>query len=136
MITKLLFIALGGSIGAVLRYGLAGLAQRLANGTAVEGFPVGTLAVNLFGCLLIGGLGAYFAGPHLVREEHRAFLLVGLLGAFTTFSTFGWETFELANDRQLGLAGLNILLSNALGLLGVWIGYRLVEHVTAASGTG
>ena len=134
MLTKLLFIALGGSVGAVLRYGLTGLAQRLADGTAIEGFPVGTLAVNLLGCLLIGGLGAYFAGPHLVREEYRAFLLVGLLGAFTTFSTFGWETFELVNDRQLGLAGLNILLSNAIGLAGVWIGYRLVEHFAAGAG--
>lgn len=136
LLTKLLFIALGGAVGALLRYSLAGLAQRLADATPLEGFPVGTLAVNVLGCLLIGGLGAYFAGPHLVREEHRAFLLVGLLGAFTTFSTFGWETFELANDRQFGLAGLNILASNGLGLVGIWIGYRLVEHFNTATGAG
>lgn len=121
--TKLLFIAIGGAIGAVLRYSVAGWAQRATTGA----FPLGTLAVNLSGCLAIGFLGALFAGPWLVREEYRFGILVGLLGGFTTFSTFGWETFSLSNDGQFGLAAANLLLSNALGLFAVWLGYRVAE---------
>jgi CrcB protein len=122
---KLLLIAGGGALGALLRYGLSGWAQRLTDST----FPVGTLLVNVCGCLLIGILGGIFAGPTLVREEHRVALLIGVLGAFTTFSTFGWETFQLANDGELGRASMNIALSNGLGLAAVWIGYRLTERV-------
>jgi CrcB protein len=123
--TKLLFIAIGGGIGAVLRYSVGGWAQRLTQGS----FPVGTLAVNLSGCLAIGFLGALFAGPWLVREEYRFGILVGLLGGFTTFSTFGWETLSLSNEGQFGMALGNILLSNALGLFAVWLGYRVAERI-------
>ncbi len=91
----LLWIGCGGAAGALFRYTLAGWCQRLSGGV----FPVGTLAVNVLGCLLIGFVGAFLAGPLLVREEHRLGLLVGLLGGFTTFSTFGWETFALLNER-------------------------------------
>jgi CrcB protein len=118
---KLALIALGGGGGAAARWLLAGAVQRWSDST----FPLGTLAVNLLGCLLIGILGAIFAGPHLVREEYRLALLVGLLGGFTTFSTFGWETFELINDGSWLRAAMNILLSNALGLAAVGLGYRL-----------
>lgn len=118
---KLAMIALGGAAGALLRYGIAGLVQRLSGGT----FPVGTMTVNIIGCLAIGIIGAAVTGPYIIREEYRALILIGLLGSFTTFSTFGWETFELINERQLLRAGANILLSNALGLAGVWLGYRL-----------
>ncbi len=88
--------------------------------------------VNVLGCIAIGGLGAWLAGPTLVRPEHRAALLIGLLGAFTTFSTFGWETFELMNDGQFTRAGVNVLMSNGLGLAGVWLGYRLAEQWVGA----
>ena len=124
--TKIVCIAVGGAVGALLRYGVAGWSQRLTSGL----FPVGTLTVNLIGCLLIGILGALFAGPQVVREEYRFALLVGLLGAFTTFSTFGFETFTLINDGQFGRAGLNVLLSNGLGLAAVWFGYRVTERLT------
>jgi CrcB protein len=127
---KLLVIALGGAVGAVLRYAVGGWVHRLLDDTS---FPVGTLAVNVLGCFLIGIAGAALAGPWLVREEWRAAVLIGLLGAFTTFSTFGWETFELMNDGQLGRAGLNVALGNVLGLAGVWIGYRLTEAVVGVS---
>ena len=128
---KLLLIAGGGSIGALLRYAISGwsytLTERVWPRLAEAGFPIGTLIVNVLGCLAIGGVGAFVGGPHLVREEHRVFVLVGVLGAFTTFSTFGYETFELVNERQWGLAGLNVLVSNAVGLAAVWVGYRVVE---------
>jgi CrcB protein len=130
---KLLLIAGGGSIGALLRYAISGwsytLTGRLCPRLAEAGFPIGTLVVNVLGCLVIGGVGAFFGGPQIVREEHRVFVLIGVLGAFTTFSTFGYETFELINDRQWGFAGLNVLLSNAVGLAAVWAGYRVVEAI-------
>ena len=121
---KLVMIAAGGGVGAVLRYAVAGWGQRLGDGV----FPVGTLVVNVIGCLLIGVLGAAFAGPHLIREEYRLALMVGVLGSFTTFSTFGAETFALVNAGQLRLAMLNIMLSNGLGLSAAWFGYRAGER--------
>lgn len=125
---KILLIAAFGAVGALLRYAVSGWALRTSTGA----FPVGTLVVNLAGCLVIGVLGAVFAGPHLIREEYRAAILVGMLGAFTTFSTFGLETFELANNGQYRLAGLNILLSNLGGLAAVWIGYRVTQQWVGA----
>ncbi len=121
---KLVMIALGGGVGAVMRYGVSGWGQRLTTGT----FPLGTLVVNVSGCLVIGLLGALFAGPHLVREEYRVAVLVGVLGSFTTFSTFGAESFSLLNDGQVRSALVNILVSNAFGLAAVWFGYRLGER--------
>jgi len=118
---KLLLIACGGGAGALLRYVASGWGQRLTDGT----FPVGTLLVNVSGCLLIGFVGTYFSGPLLVREEVRLAVLVGFLGGFTTFSTFGWETFALLADREWWGAACNVLLSNALGLLALWAGIRL-----------
>ena len=91
-------------------------------------FPVGTVCVNVLGCLLIGLLAGYFSGPQLVREEYRIGLTVGVLGGFTTFSTYGLETFNLANGGEFRLAALNIVLSNVIGLLAVVVGYRLAER--------
>jgi CrcB protein len=119
--TKLLWIAGGGALGTVLRYLAAGWGQRLVTGV----FPLGTLLVNVTGCLAIGYLATLFAGPALVREEYRLALLVGFLGGFTTFSTFGFESFALLSDREWGLLGANVLLSNGLGLVAVWLGHRL-----------
>jgi len=120
---KILFIAVGGGVGAVLRYLVSGWGQTLVGGW----FPLGTLIVNSLGCLLIGALGAYFAGPHLIREETRIAMLVGVLGAFTTFSTFGWETLSLARDGEMRLALVNVVLTNMLALAAVWFGYRITE---------
>jgi CrcB protein len=119
--TKLLFIALGGAAGSVTRYLVAVQGQRLSQSV----FPVGTLTVNVLGCLLIGLLGTLFAGPVIVREEYRFLLLVGFLGGFTTFSTFGFETLALVSDREWWLASTNVLASNVLGLGAVWVGNRL-----------
>src|SRR5882724_5552378 len=91
---KLLYIAIGGGIGSVLRYLLSSWSQR-ASGNGP--FPLGTLVVNALGCLAMGVLAAFFTGPHRVREELRLFLLVGMLGGFTTFSSYAWETFALAD---------------------------------------
>lgn len=121
---KLLYIAIGGATGSLLRYALQGWVQRLT----VSTFPMGTLTVNVLGCFVLGFLGGYFAGPQLVREEVRIGVTVGLLGGFTTFSTFGLESFLLANEGELRFAFLNIVLSCTCGYLAVWLGYRLAEH--------
>ena len=123
----LVWIALGGAVGSVLRFLVSSGCQRLSGGA----FPVGTLTVNLVGCLLIGFLGALLSGPLLVREEYRLGLLVGLLGGFTTFSGFGWETLALLNDGEWGRAALNLVAANLLGLAGVWGGYRLAQQLGA-----
>jgi CrcB protein len=119
-VTKLAAILIGGGVGSVCRYLCSGVVQHASGGL----FPLGTLVVNTLGCLLVGGLAGYFAGPHLVREEVRLGLLIGLIGGFTTFSTFAWETLALAGDGQTSRALANILLQNGLGLTAVWIGYR------------
>jgi CrcB protein len=120
---KYLWVAVGGAVGSVLRFAVQGWVQRLADAT----FPVGTLAVNVVGCGAAGALAAMFAGPILVREEYRMGLLIGVLGGFTTFSTFGLETFYLANESQFRLALTNVALSCGLGCAGTWIGFRLAE---------
>ena len=118
---KLVLIFLFGGIGSVLRYVAAGWAQGKTEGN----FPVGTLAVNVIGCAIIGFLASLFDSPRLIREEYRLAAMVGLIGGFTTFSSFALETFRLSNGREFALAGLNVLLSNGLGLLAVFLGYRL-----------
>jgi len=125
---KWILIAAGGAFGSVLRYAMQGWVKQIVAGTL---FPVGTMCVNVLGCLVIGILSGYFASPRglNVPQEYRIGLLVGVLGGFTTFSTFGFETFDLLNDRQYGMAALNIALSCGLGLSAVWIGYRLTERL-------
>lgn len=121
---KLLLIGLGGAIGSILRYALDGWIQRAAGAS----FPIGTLVINVSGCFLIGFLSMLFTGPLLIREEYRVAILVGVLGGYTTFSTFGLDTFKLAGDAQYWSAALNLLLSNAFGLFAVWLGHRLAER--------
>ena len=92
-------------------------------------FPIGTLLVNFLGCLSMGLLCAVFAAPILVREEYRAALLVGLLGGFTTFSSFGWETVAMLNGGQRRWALVNVASTNVLCLLAVWFGYRVGQRI-------
>jgi CrcB protein len=120
---KLLSIAIGGAAGSVLRYLVSSWGQR-----AQGGFPAGTLLVNVLGSLSIGVLAVAFAAPQSVRVELRLLLIVGLLGGFTTFSTFALETFRMAEEGARGRALSNVLLSNALCLLAVWIGYRVAQR--------
>ncbi len=123
-VLKFALIFLGSGVGGVCRYALSGWVQRLGNGS----FPVGTLAVNVIGCLLIGFLTASLSGRVLIREEYRVALIVGILGGFTTFSAFGMETFALLNDGQFARAAVNVAASVGVGLAAVWIGYRIAEH--------
>lgn len=117
------YIAAGGAAGALARYLLSGWVQQRAAGF----FPWGTLAVNVLGCLLMGVLAKLLFDASLLRTEYRTAILVGVLGAFTTFSTFGYETLMLLNDGQYKPAIAYVLLTNASCFLAVWIGYRTSE---------
>ncbi len=121
---KWLIIASGGALGSLMRYALQGWVQRLTAHT----FPIGTLVVNISACLAVGILAGLFAGPQLIREEYRIGLTVGVLGGFSTFSTLGLESFNLANDGESWLAFLNMFVSCALGFAAVWLGYRVAEN--------
>lgn len=115
-------VGTGGFLGALLRYGLSGLVHRLFPLTT---FPYGTLAANLSGCLLIGVIAGLAESRQLFGPEIRLFAMIGILGGFTTFSTFGYETFNMIRDSEyagaLGNVGLNVLL----GVVLVWAGYAL-----------
>jgi len=111
-------IFLGAGAGGLLRYWFGGWVQALV-GTA---FPLGTLMVNVTGCLAMGFLAALCAGPGVQREELRAAMLIGVLGGYTTFSSFGRETIALAAEGRWAFAGAYVLLSNLLCLIGVWAG--------------
>lgn len=118
-----ILIGLAGFAGTLLRYGLSGwIARRLG-----ETFPLGTLIVNLVGCFLAGLLFYLMFDRYLVNQTVRIVLIIGLLGGFTTFSSFGLQTFTLLRDGEMGLALLNIAASNLGGLLMVWVGYSLAR---------
>ena len=116
---KFLWIGLGGFVGAVLRYAVSGWVQSASR--SVE-FPYGTLAVNMVGCLLIGVFSQVMENRGVFSAELRWCLLVGGLGAFTTFSTFGNETFNLFRDGRSAFALANIGVQVFLGLSMVWAG--------------
>ena len=120
---KLILIALGGCAGAVSRYLLSGLAHRWTGST----FPLGTLLVNVLGCLAIGALMSLIQDRSVFGPNVRFLLVVGFLGSFTTFSAFGYETMELLSDRQLGTAALNAFANCGLGLAAVLLGRILVR---------
>jgi len=116
--TNLIYIAGGGAAGALLRYGVS-------NGIYVllgRGFPYGTLTVNILGSLLMGFLYVLMIERMDVGVHWRAALMIGMLGAFTTFSTFSLETLNLLEGGDHLKAGVNILLSVSLCIIGCWMG--------------
>ncbi len=119
---KIIAVGLGGCIGAVLRYLVSGWTQGMSGNST---FPVGTLAVNAAGCLVIGYLGGLSDNAGALSAMLRLFLLVGVLGGFTTFSTFGYETMALVRDGQLAGAMVNVFLQVGIGLGAAWGGYAL-----------
>ena len=116
-----LWVAIGGAAGSTARYAVTRIAARLAEGT----FPWATLLVNVSGSLLIGFLAglALPDGRSALPPDARAFLLIGVLGGFTTFSSFSLETLNLARDGDWLGATANVAGSVALCLVAVWIGF-------------
>jgi CrcB protein len=121
-----LLVGLGGFAGSVLRYLVSGYAQGLNNNST---FPLGTLAVNVLGCLAIGMLSQLADSRAIFTPEARLLVFAGLLGGFTTFSTFGNETLDLARNGQLLLSVLNVASHILLGLGAVWLGRVIASFV-------
>lgn len=124
-----LYVAAGGALGAILRFVVSGWVQELSAGT----FPWGTLTVNVLGSLILGFTVVWLQST-VTSAEVRVFATIGLLGAFTTFSTFTYETAALLQDGEWWTAGGYVLGSLAAGLLGVMLGIGLASHVLLPRG--
>lgn len=122
----LALVGMGGFLGAVLRYLLSATVQRW---TGNASFPYGTLAVNLLGCLLIGLFSQLAESRNTFTSETRSFIFVGILGAFTTFSTFGNETMQLLRNGETALSLVNIGTQLVFGLAAVWLGYSFGQTI-------
>lgn len=123
--TNILLVGFGGFIGSALRYLASGYVQQASK--SVD-FPYGTLVVNVIGCFVIGFLAQLAESRGLFTSEARLFVFVGILGGFTTFSSFGNETLNLARDSQMMNALANVGANVILGLLAVWLG-RTVSYL-------
>ena len=116
--SKSLLVFIGGGIGAVFRYFLAGWIYKVVG----SDFPYGTLVVNVLGCFVIGLFLTMAEDRFLVSPSVRTFVAVGIIGGFTTFSTFNFETLELLRDGAISLAVLNVGASVGIGLSATWAG--------------
>jgi CrcB protein len=125
MTRKLLLIALAGGLGSLARYALAGLAQRIGGAS----FPWGTVTVNIVGCFFAGFLWAMFELRGPVTPGTRLVVLVGFMGAFTTFSAFILETGELLRATEWLYAAGNIALQNVVGLIALGAGITLARLI-------
>lgn len=123
--SKIILIGIAGLAGTLLRYLLSEFVTRQSGQT----FPWGTLVVNVVGCLLAGVVFNLTEDRLLLTSAFRQVILIGLLGGFTTFSSYGLQTFTLLKDGQLGLATLNVVVANVLGLFMVWVGYGLAKAI-------
>jgi len=124
--SKIFIVGIGGFIGAVLRYLMSGYVQNL---TRSNTFPIGTIAVNITGCFLIGMVSQLVASQANLSAEIRLLVMVGLLGAFTTYSTFSYETMNLLQDQKIFLALLNIGIHLILGLAAVLLGRLTITTI-------
>jgi CrcB protein len=124
--TRIILVGVGGFIGSISRYLVSGFVQ---NGLKNFEFPYGTLVVNILGCFVLGFLAQLADGYGAFSSDVRAFLFVGILGGFTTYSAFGGETFNLLRDQEIILGFLNILGHLLFGLMAVWGGRSLVHLI-------
>ncbi len=116
---NLLVVGLGGFVGAVTRYQIGTL---MAGKSLALHFPIATLLVNISGCFLMGVLATILERRQLLGGEIQLLLLTGLLGGYTTFSAFGFETVQLIKRQDFGLAGLYVILSVVGGIAALWLG--------------
>lgn len=123
---SLIWVGLGGAVGAVLRFVAGGWIHRSMSGAM---FPWGTFLVNLAGCLVLGLVNGLADARGVFGPEARLFLFIGLLGGFTTFSTFAFESMMLARDAEFLRALANLVGQVALGFTAAWVGYVLARAV-------
>jgi CrcB protein len=128
---QLIAIGVGGAIGAVLRFIISGIAYNIFG----QNFPWGTLVVNMFGCFLIGLFSQLFE-EIAISPNLRVLILVGGLGAFTTFSTYALENVNLLREGQLAIALLNILVSTVVGVIFVFFGMVVANYLSAVIRSG
>lgn len=121
MFQKIFFLAFAGAAGTLARYWLGGLVQR----NIPTDFPFGTAAVNIIGCLIFGLLWAFMESRLSIGGQMRMVIFVGFFGAFTTFSSFVFETAQLLEESQWLWASANIILQNVLGLVSIIIGLTI-----------
>jgi CrcB protein len=127
-----LWVAIGGALGSVARFGLNGLISARFG----ETFPWGTLLINVTGSFLIGIFAAYSDpdGRVLISPGIRQFLMIGICGGYTTFSSFSLQTLRLAQDREWLYAGGNVILSVTLCMIAVWLGWMLGSMLNSMKG--
>ena len=122
---KYFFIALGGSLGSLARYWVGStIASRM--GTR---FPYGTFVVNITACIVIGFTLAFLSRRTQLNPAWRYLIPVGFVGAYSTFSTFEWETYASLQDGAFLIAGLYVVLSCVLGLIAVWFGVLVAKAI-------
>lgn len=121
---KIILVLFGGAIGTGCRYGLSSFVYSVVKEPT---FPYGNLIINVSGSFLIGFLAEMFEARVLVSPDVRVAILTGLLGGYTTFSSFSFETYALMRDGEMWRALLNISASVLLGLIAVWAGMRLAQ---------
>jgi len=115
---KFLFLGLAGALGTLARYWLSGFIQRLW----ATDFPLGTATINIIGCLLFGLLWSFMEDRLSISGQTRTFIFIGFFGAFTTFSSFAFETSQMLDESQWLWASVNVLLQNLIGIAGIIIG--------------
>lgn len=123
---NVLLVGAGGFIGSIARYLLGGWVQRVLDNPWL---PWGTFVINVLGCLIIGLLAGISDTRQAIAPEARLFLMIGILGGFTTFSSFGLETFRLLQDGQWVASAANAIGSVVAGLVAVWLGFTLARWV-------
>lgn len=124
-VDKLIWLGLAGGAGALSRYGLAGLVHRVAGGA----FPAGTFVVNMAGCLLFGLVWGVLEDRAALPPQVRVVVLTGFMGAFTTFSTYVFESASLLRDGQWAYALVNMAGQNLAGLALLFAGLALARYV-------
>jgi fluoride exporter len=122
----ILLVGSGGFLGSIARYLLSGWVQRLTENSF---FPFGTMAVNIIGCLAIGILSGLAENRGILTPQSRAFLLIGVLGGFTTFSSFSYDTASLIHSGEAFAAFANVALQVTLGLGATWLSYNLIQRI-------
>ncbi|HBG28795.1 MAG: chromosome condensation protein CrcB [Planctomycetes bacterium GWF2_41_51] len=125
MLQKLFYLALAGAAGTLARYWLSGLVQK----NITFNFPLGTAAVNIFGCLMFGLVWAILENRFSLGGQTRIIIFVGFFGAFTTFSSFAFESSQMLDDSQWLWTSVNIITQNILGLIGMVTGLAIGKYI-------